>query len=95
MNFDQFKATRTLEPLPQFSSRVGTPVDDEQPEFVFSYDGVYMIEVHNPDDSVDSVARFWTVSSNEEIYTTSLDEAERWLWDNFCNCEINGLRPEV
>ena len=48
--------------------------------FIFDEDGSF---VQFMDDG-----RFWTISTNEDIILDTLEEAQRWLWNNWSRYNV-------
>ena len=54
--------------------------DNRARGFVYDEDGSF---VQFMDDG-----RFWTISTNEDIILDTLEEAQRWLWNNLARYNV-------
>jgi len=49
--------------------------------YIFDADGSFI-------QFMEDTGRFWTISTNEDVITDTLEEAQKWLWNNWARYNI-------
>lgn len=55
--------------------------DGEAHGYVYDADGSFI-------QFMAADCRFWTISTNEDVITDTLEEAQKWLWNNWARYNV-------